>query len=169
MGTSVAPPNAPVFVTSANIEYATSASRITTGFCAYGYVRRSYFHTRVRESLVGTRRYNGTPRSGSGDLDLRPIATFKQPKMPLAVLELTPNAKPPLSRALVFSDASDFSLDKVMALGVWRNPTRLLLPAAENTPTSRKNGRELRIQRFPKVGMDGRPRATRILRAPICH
>ena len=52
-------------------------------------------------------------------MDLFFSANFKIPMIPLAVLGLNLDAMSPLSRALVFSDTTDFSFDKVMVLGVW--------------------------------------------------
>ena len=75
---------------------------------------------------------------GFGYLDLLPSTAFEEPTMPLVALELNLNAKPPLSRALVFSNAVEFAFDKAVAVGVWNNHTRLLLPAAETTPEAWK-------------------------------
>ena len=76
---------------------------------------------------------------------------------PLAVLELNLRANPPLSRALVFSDTIDFDMEQVMALGVWNNHTRLLLPSAEKTPKTMEklagSGRFRSSERLGRMGI----------------
>ena len=71
---------------------------------------------------------------GFEDLDLFFSTVFSQPMMPLVVIEVNMATQPPRTRALVFSNSMDFSLERTMVLGVWNNHTRLLLPAAETTP-----------------------------------
>ena len=67
---------------------------------------------------------------GYGDLDLFLSVFSQRHKMTLVALELILRAHPPMSRALVFSDSFDSPFDKVMAIGVWGNRTRPLLPPA---------------------------------------
>ena len=54
---------------------------------------------------------------GFEDMDLFFSAFFKESGLPLVVVELNLDAPVNRSRALVFSDVSDFSIDKAMVLG----------------------------------------------------
>ena len=88
------------------------------------------------------------------DPDLFFNASFNVPMMPLVVLELNLATQPPRSRALVFSNDMDFSLERVLVLGVWNNHTRLLIPSAETTPATWRGWQNVVDSVAPK-GWDG--------------
>ena len=79
---------------------------------------------------------------GSGALDLFFSAAFKETMIHLVVSELNLNAQHPLRRAPVFSDTTDFAIDKVMVLGARNNHKRLLSPSAETIHATSKKWQE---------------------------
>ena len=71
---------------------------------------------------------------GFEDLDLFFGPTFRDPTIPLVILELGIDNIRQHSRAFVFSDSLSVSVDKAMVLGVRNGHTRMLMPSAETPP-----------------------------------
>ena len=71
---------------------------------------------------------------GFGYCDLFFSATFMEPTIPLVLPELNLNADPSLIRALVFSDAADFSFDSVMVLGGVEQSGEIVIPRCRKNP-----------------------------------